>query len=181
MNQKEIANIASKCFGLYFIVIGVVNLKQLVIMGLPSLYRDYEESTIFYLGLVLLDACFYFLAAWVLIKKSDWVAGRLTKDGGDVNINIPKADLIEIVIIGICISVIVYALPEILNKLSRYLYFNEFSKNERNQFWDGKNQRAEIIYSVFKLAISLMVITNARWISKRLGTIGTKDDEFDRK
>lgn len=178
MKIKEIVNIACKVFGLYFLVLAAISAKQIIYYGIGNLFLDQNHQVMwFYLGLNLYEIIFYLLGAWVLVAKSEFVASKIIKVDTRVEIGVTKIDLIEIAVIIICVVFIVDAIPEILNKLTHYIYFSEHGRNERDLFWDDKNRRADIIYSILKFSFGLVVITNARMVAKRLTKIGDKYEQ----
>ena len=64
-----------------------------------------------------------------------------------------------------------------MHKLVSYIYFNDYDKNEKKFYWTNSN-KASIFYSIFKLAVGLILISNGRNIARRLRRIGDKDDKI---
>src|SRR5882672_366094 len=127
MNQKQLIEITCKCFGLYFIVEIFLNLKQLFFYGVASVNWGSDNFTLYFnLGQNLIDSIIYGIGAWILISKCESISSRLSNDKqGEIHLTASKADIIEIAIIAIGMLTIISAIPEILNKLTTYLYFNE--------------------------------------------------------
>jgi hypothetical protein len=183
MNQRELLRLICKSFGLYFILESALNAKQIIYYatGITFLGKN-NISLYYYLGQNIFDLVVYGLGAWILINKSEFISNKLANASSDqLQLMTTKADLIEIVIIGIGVLFIINAIPEILNKLTHYLYFNEYGRANKNLFWDEKDRKTEIIYSTFKFAVGLLTITNGRLVARRLTKIGDKDEELEKK
>jgi hypothetical protein len=130
----------------------------------------------FYLSLSF-SSVFNLAFGLILIFKADWVTNKITPKATEkLDINLDKADWIELTLIVISGLTILYAIPETLQKLVSYIYFNPYDKNEKQFYWTNTN-KASIFYSIFKLAIGLLLISNARNVARRLTRIGDKDDK----
>lgn len=178
MNQKQLIEVVSKSFGLYFIIEVFLNIKQLVFYGFGfAAYGDDNFSLYFYLGQNISDTIIYSIGAWLFIVKSEFVSNKVANIKPDeIQLTVSKSDLIEIVIIAIGVLSIVSSIPEILNKLTAYLYFNEFGRADKNLYWNENSRKADILFSVFKLAIGFVTILNGRLIAKKITCIGDKDE-----
>jgi hypothetical protein len=176
MTAKQLIEIVSKSFGLYFIVQLFLDGKQII--SYLILISVGENTGFGFVGIYLWSFFAYAVAAWFMIVKSGRVANLLyKKDDEALLFKISNTDLIAAVIVAIGLLTIVNAVPEILNKVSHYVYFNEFDREEKGRFWTLNNRKADILYSVFKLAVGLVTLTNAKILSKYL----TKGERIDEK
>jgi|GEM_PF-2855730 hypothetical protein len=181
MNNKEIISIASKTFGLYFIIKAVIGLKEGLVYGLTLnfLGSDDNADAWFYVAQNIFDTLFYLVGAWYMIAKADLIASKLTKrESETLNISLTKFDTIELIVIAVGLITIVSGLPEILGKVTQFIYFNNYEPEDNYLFWNEKNKKAEIFFAVFKVAIGLLTILNGRLIAIRLTKIGDKDEEL---
>ena len=178
MDQKALINVVTKSFGLYLILLAFLAAKQLLTYtGWAQFYGDHQADTYFYLGQIIFDLVFDLILAWLFISKSDFISSKLANKSNErVELNATKSDLIELVIIAVGTLTIVNAIPEILNKLTQYIYFNEYGRQDKDLYWKDSNRKTDIVFSGFKFAIGLVAITNGRLIAKRLTRIGDKDE-----
>ena len=179
MNNKDIIKTALKVFGLYFLILTIINIRDLIFLS-SNLVRSYQDNQENYLiiGGQIYHATFNLIVGLLLIIKSDWLTEKLKlKTTGDLGLNLNKADWIELTIIVISGLAIIYSIPEFLYKIVNYIYFNDYEKADRQLFWSGRN-KADVFYSVFKFATGLIFLLNARYISKRLTRIGDKDEKL---
>jgi hypothetical protein len=124
------------------------------------------------------QAIFNSLVGLMLIVKADWVTDKLKiQKTGDLKLNLEKADWIELVIVAVGSLTIIYSIPEFMHKIVNYVYFNDYEKADRHLFWTGKN-KADVFYSLFKFAVGLFFLLNARNFSKRLTRIGDRDEKL---
>jgi hypothetical protein len=148
MNSKEIIGIVSKAFGLYFLIQAIIRIKDTILYAITILYAkeitDDEYFVLFNLTLVILEFLFFTIGAWVLISKSDYISNILTKGSTDsIQLSVSKFDLIELIVIAVGLIVLVNAIPELLNKISHFLFFNEYEdKSDRHLFWSEKKQKS---------------------------------------
>lgn len=162
-------------------VLASITTKQFVLIDLDVFlgtenFAVYKLNHWYLFWRIILEILFYVVGAWFLVSKSDLIADKLTRKSNDqLQLSATKADLAELLIIAIGMLVIVSSIPEILSTVSRYLYFNEYGQEDRSLYWESKNRKAELLYSVFKLAVGLLATTNARMIARRLMRIGDKD------
>jgi hypothetical protein len=180
MNNMDIIRTSSKVFGLYFIIQTIGNLRDLFFNLYTTLSGSYSDNRMvdFFVGLSY-NAIFNLVFGTILIFKADWVADKInSKTSEKLNINLGKTDWIELTILVISGLTILYSIPEILHKLVSYIYFNDNDKNEKQFYWTNTN-KAAIFYSIFKLAIGLLLISNARNIAKRLKRVGDKEDKIE--
>jgi hypothetical protein len=177
MRQYDIIKVFCKALGLYFATQAFVNAKDITYYLVVTEFYDNESTRLYYfIGGQFIHLLFNIIAAWVLIKKADFVTGRIMTDTNDkLELNVKKTDLIELVIIGISGLLIIESTPELINKLVNYVYLNPYDRAEKNEFWTS-DTKANILYSVFKLAVGLVTIANSRLISRRLTKIGDKDE-----
>src|SRR5690606_22926457 len=148
VRNRELVKIVCQTFGLYFIIQMVVNGKDAVyyLLGI-SFLRDDIGSLYFFLGLQVFNFIFNGIAAWLLFTKSEVITNKLVKDTVDqIELNISKVFLIELVIIAISFLVIVFAVPEILNTIISFMYFNPYDRLETREYWTDQ-RKAEISYS----------------------------------
>jgi hypothetical protein len=179
MNNKEIITTALKIFGLYFLTLTVINLRDLLFLStdLVRSYQDNQENWIV-IGGQIYSGLFNLIVGLLLITKSDWLTENLKlQKTADLRLNLEKSDWIELTIIVISLLTIIYSIPEFLYKIVNYVYFNDYEKAERHLFWTGRN-KADVFYSVFKFIVGLLILLNARAISKRLTRIGDKDEKL---
>lgn len=179
MNNKDIIRTALTIFGLYFLILTVINLRDLIFLS-SNLVRSYQDSQENYLiiGGQIYHATFNLIIGLILIIKSDWLTEKLKlKKTGDLGLNLNKADWIELAIIIISGLAILYSIPEFLYKIVNYVYFNDYETVDKHLFWTGRN-KADVFYSVFKLVAGLFFLLNARAISKRLTRLGDKDEKL---
>jgi hypothetical protein len=179
MNNLDIVRTSCKVFGLYFFIMTIMNIREIILYTTGSfIMPDDNYGTFIILGGQIYQAIFNSLVGLILISKSDWVTGKLKLEKtGDLKLNLDKSDWIELAIIVISGLTILYSIPEIMYKLTNYIYFNDFERNDRHLFWTGKN-KADVFYSIFKFVIGLLFILNARNLSKRLTRIGDKDEKL---
>lgn len=179
MNNIDIIRTSCKIFGLYFIILTVMNIREIILYTTGAfIMPDDNYGTFIMLGGQIYQGIFNSLVGLILIYKSDLMIGKLNlQRTGDLKLNLAKADWIELVIIVISGLTILYSIPEIMYKLTNYIYFNDFERNDRHLFWTSKN-KAEVFYSIFKFVIGLFFILNARNFSRRLTRIGDKDEKL---
>jgi len=179
MNNIDLVKTSCKVFGLYFIILVIVNIREIILYTTGAFIMPNDTyGTFIILGGQIYQAIFNSLVGLILISKSDWVTDKLKlQKTGDLKLNLDKAGWIELVIIVISGLTILYSIPEIMYKLTNYIYFNDFEKNDRHLFWTGKN-KADVFYSIFKFVVGLFFILNARNFSRRLTRIGDKDDKL---
>ncbi len=172
MKHKDLIKIACKVFGLYFIIQAIINIKDVIFYAISLQFTPKaDDSLSFFYTFFSVQVCnflFNGLAAWILIGKSNFISNKLIKDSNDTSDLIVKKDnLIELIIIGISGYMTIYSLPEILNKIFNYFYNNPYNRMGNKQ---------NISYSIFKLVVGLMVLINAKQISRRLIRIGNRNN-----
>jgi hypothetical protein len=177
MNDIDILKTSCKVFGLYFLIQTIMNIRELVLY--PIVYAlDGTENIFAFLGASIYQCVFNLLIGLVLIFKADTITQKLNPGKtGELKLNFEKADWIELSLIIISGLALLNALPEILHKLVYYLYFNDYERHERAQFWTSEN-KADLFYSIFKFGVALILLLNARNFSLRLKKVGDKDDKF---
>lgn len=179
MNQKDILQLVSKSFGLYFILQAILYLHQIIGYIATTGFADADRSTYWTFGQILWTVIIYALFSCILIIKSGFVANALSRGSDNVKIAVSKSDLIEVVIIAIGIFMVANSIPEILNHVSQYLYFNEYEEENASLYWTRNGKKAEILFSIFNVAVGLVTMTNGRMIAKRLTRIGDRDDAIE--
>ena len=183
MKEKQLVAVVSKSLGLLCILYAFQDAKQIVIYAATvTFYGEHVKDTYFYIGQVTIGLALDFVAAWIFIYKADTISSKLTKTSNEnLGVSLGKAEFIELVIVAIGVVAIVNAIPEILRKLVHYLYFNEYGRQDKDLYWKDSNRKVEIVISIVKLAIGLIVVTNGRLIAKRLTKISNRDDSAERK
>jgi hypothetical protein len=179
MTNSDILKTASKVFGLYFMVQALMSLRDLFyyLTGTFSSKGD-NEGIFMILTSQIYMGTFNLAAGVILIFKADWVASKLAPDpAGHLAVGLDKKGWIELALIVISGLTILNSFPEILYKGVYYVYFNDYDEAERQFFWTNKN-KADIFYSIFKFAVGLFVLLNARNFAGRLQKIGDKDDKL---
>jgi hypothetical protein len=182
MKQTDLINIFCKTFGLYFIIQAVVNIKDIFFYETVFQFYEDDNSTLYFMvGQCAFNFIFNLLAAWILICKSKWITSKIIKNPNEtIEFTIQKTDLIELILIAISGLLIIHSFPEILNKMTNYIYLNPYDRIEKDAFWTSK-QKADIAYSIFKFATGILILTNTRQLAKRLTKIGDKDDNIEQK
>ncbi|MDW8332485.1 MAG: hypothetical protein RMK43_12605, partial [Cyclobacteriaceae bacterium] len=178
MNNVDIIRTSCKVFGLYFMVLTIVNLRDLLfyLTGVTFIPRNKDEIIIL-VGGQILQAVFNSMVAFILITKSDRITDRLiTQKTGDLKLNLTKADWIELAIIIISTLTLIDSVTKFMTKMVNYVYFNDYEKAERQLFWTGQN-KADVFYQVFKFITGLFFLLNARYFSKRLTQHGDKAEK----
>jgi hypothetical protein len=180
MKHNDLIKIFCKAFGLYFAIQAIVNIKDAILTGVGiPIFGEGNSSMYFFLSIQIFNVAFNSIAAWLLITKADLITSKIIRDTEDkTNFTTTKTDLIELVVIAISGLVIIDSMPEILNKLTHYIYFNPNDRIEKNEFWTSNN-KANLMYSIFKLAVGLVTIANGRLISRWLTKIGDKSDKIE--
>lgn len=176
MNNADIVKTALIVFGLYFLTLTIINLRDLIFLS-TSLVRSYQDNQENYLIIVgqVYHAIFNLIVGLALIVKSDWLTEKLRlKKSGALGLNLNKTDWIELTIIVISGLAVLYSIPEFLHKIVNYLYFNDHDNADKHLFWTGRN-KADVFYSVFKFFIGLFFVLNAKAISKYLTRIRDND------
>lgn len=179
MNNIDIIKTALKIFGLYFLILTVTNLRDLIFVS-SNLFTSYQHNQENYLiiGGQIYHTTFNLIFGLILIVKADSLTAKLKlQKTGDLGCNLNKADWIELAIIVISGLAILYSIPEFLYKIVNYVYFNDYEIADKQLFWSGRN-RADVFYSVFKFFVGLFFLLNARAISKRLTRVGDKDEKL---
>lgn len=179
MNASAIIQTSCKLFGLYFFVRTTLNLQSIIYL-LAELLASSNEYEMNFLVLAggLVDVVLNIAIGFFLIRKAAWIAEKLSPlPAGELNVNLDNKGWIELALIIISAMTLLFSAPEILNKLGSYLYFNEYEENERHFFWTQRN-KADLFYSIFKFAVALVLLTNARNIATKLQKIGDKDDSL---
>ena len=181
MNNKQIISTSAKIFGLYFIIEAIVGLKEglVYVLTLNFMGNDDNADAWFYVIQNILDTIFYLVGAWIMISKSDKISSKLiTTETEPIKISLTKFDSIELIVIAIGLIAVVSGLPEILGKVTQFMYFNNYEPENNYLFWNEKNRKAEIFFSVFKVTIGLLTLLNGRLIAIRLTKIGDKDEKI---
>src|SRR5882724_10310516 len=177
MSQKTLFEILSKSLGLYLIVQAAISIKEIIFyaVGLRIYGSVDNPDTYFYVGQNVFDLTCYLAGAFFLISKSELISNWLVKNRGDqITMTSSYEELIEIVVIAISLVMVLNSIPEIIGKITQYIYLNEYDDEDQNFFWEAKGKKADIISSFLKLAVGFIAITNANLITRRLKK--TRDD-----
>jgi hypothetical protein len=149
MTKKDLLSVASKVLGLYLIVVSIDSVIMSISAGVSNFdyyilrqgaLRALFEFLRFFIGFVPLSL--YFIVAFVLIIKSDMIAGKLCRDntGDELEINLEKKDLIDFAFILVGIGSIGHSLLNLVRFISVYanrLYYGaEFSKRLWTSFFE---------------------------------------------
>jgi hypothetical protein len=176
MTHSSLLRTAIKISGLYFIILTVMNVREMIafISGeVLSLHNDAILPVLFYQIYYLV---FNSSVALILLFKTHWIAETLQLEGSEpLTIQADKTDLIELAIIVISALAVLHAFPKIMFKLVHYTYFNDYEPNERAYFWTSAN-KAEIFFSIFKFVTGLFFLLNARNFARKLKGIGDRED-----
>jgi len=182
MKQQNLLTLFCKALGIYFFIQAVLNIRDMFFYSIGSQMSDDNG----YFFVVLISQLVYLVSnvciAWYLIMRADVIVSKVMKvsdqDGTGVSAS-SKQDWIELVIIGVSIFVVLQAIPEMLYKLVNYIHLNPFDRNEKDAFWAVNNNRGDFIFSIFKVVVGIIAITNARLISGRLIRMGDKSDQLE--
>jgi hypothetical protein len=175
MNNIDIIKISCKIFGLYFLILTVINLREIILYATGTILIPQDNyGTFIIVGGQIYQAMFNSIVGLILIVKSDWITDKLKiQKSGDWKLNLERTDWIELAIIIISLLTIIYSIPEFMYKIVNYVYFNDYEKPDKHLFWTGKN-KADVFYSIFKFVVGLFFLLNARNLSKQLTRIGDK-------
>ena len=175
MTHSALFHTAIKIFGLYFVILTVMNLRDIIASISGQLLMSNNDGILVMLFYEIYYVVFNTTIALILLFKTDWVAEKLQPvESEPLNVQADKTDWIELAIIVISALAVLHALPEILFKLVHYTYFNDYEPNERPYFWTNAN-KAEI-FSIFKFVTGLFVLLNARNFARRLKGIADRED-----
>jgi len=182
MKQQSLLTIFCKALGIYFFIQAILNVRDMFFYSIGSQMSDDEG----YFFMVLISQLVYLISnvciAWYLIMRSEVIIAKVVKADDQDNVRVStlsKQDWIELVIIGVGIFVVVHAIPEMLYKLVNYIHLNPFDRNEKDAFWEVNNNKGDFIFSIFKVVVGIIAITNARLISGRLIRMGDKSDQME--
>jgi Sec-independent protein secretion pathway component TatC len=179
MNSTDIIRTTSKIFGFYFVIQTVMNLGDIFLNVFASLDNGFNHNGMQTLFMSLsYMAIFNLTVGLILIFKADSITEKIRPAKTNrISLNIDKTDWIELSLIVISGLTIIHSIPEIMYKVVNYIYFNDYDKNEKQYFWTNQN-KANLIYSVFKFAVGLFFLLNARNFAGRLKRVGDKDDRL---
>jgi hypothetical protein len=178
MQHRHPIQVLCQAFGLYFLIVAAENLTDLILFVITSSQGDHNTSNFPFFSGLWFKVLAYAIAGGLLIRKSSTISNKVVQGStGKVDLAVNKTDLIEIIIIGISFMIIIHAIPSIFNKTINYMYFNPYERDEKSKFWDAQN-KAEIVYAVFKLFVGVVAVMNARLISRKLNQIGNKSDHI---
>jgi hypothetical protein len=156
MNNIDIIKISCKIFGLYFLILTVINLREIILYATGTILIPQDNyGTFIIVGGQIYQAMFNSIVGLILIVKSDWITDKLKiQKSGDWKLNLERTDWIELAIIIISLLTIIYSIPEFMYKIVNYVYFNDYEKPDKHLFWTGKN-KADVFYSIFKFVVGL--------------------------
>lgn len=176
MTHSSLLQITIKIFGLYFLILSVMNVRELFAFIFGEVLLSDDNGTLPMLFYPIYYFVFNSFVALILLFKTDWIAEKLQLEGSEsLSINAEKTDLIELAIIVISALAMLHAFPEILFKLVHYTYFNDYEPHERTYFWTNTN-KAQIFFSIFKFATALFFLLNARNFARKLKGISDRED-----
>jgi hypothetical protein len=181
MTQKELLQVTSKALGLYFAIRAILGLKQFLAIFLSSgfLQDDMGEYYYYTTGLAVFDLLVYGSIAWVLIARAEHIAVKIGSSSEASPVQIGKQELIEVVVVGVSLSVFIHALPQILSIISNYVYFNEYDRIEKDKFWQAYNRKTHLLSAVFECIVALIALLNSRLIALRLHRIGKRKQQLE--
>lgn len=184
MNQRQILDTALKILSLYFLIKGVSTLRDIVLYLGMGEAQNAEDGFVIWLmfGGMFINLITNVLFFWIFAFKSDSVLTFLRIEDASITekkqlLGLEKMDWIEIGIIIVGIIAITFSLPEILYLVADRIYFQE----KPTEFILDRDSRPEILYSIFKFGIGLIVIIYSRQLSKAIVKRSNKDDILDLK
>jgi hypothetical protein len=144
MTKKDLLSVASKVLGLYLIVVSINSVIMAISAGVSSfdyyilrqgVLRALLEFLRFFL--VFIPLSIYFIGAYILIKKSDMVAGKLCRDntGDELKINLEKKDLIGFSFILVGIGSIGHSLLNLARFISIYANRLHYGAEVSKRLW----------------------------------------------
>lgn len=179
MNSIAIIKTTSKVFGLYFFVLAASSVRDLItsmiiMMGQAGFYN--ENFAVAWNWVI--PGISNVVLGMVMILKADWIAKKVIGNSAEgMTVNIDKKSMLELTLVVISGLTVLTAFPEIMYKLVHFTYFNDYDETERHLFWSNTN-RVNVFYSVFKFAVGLFVLLNARNFAGRLDKIGDRDERL---
>ena len=180
MNFKTFMSLLLKIFALYFIV-GMIKqipilFQSLTMFGQESFYGFYSGIGFFLisLGIIML----YFLAARLLIRKSDWIIekifGKSEFEADFTNFKIHRSVILSIAIIVIGGITLIDIVPVFLKDVFYFISYlrtendSAISYFDKHTFMDNKKSIESLIISSLQLIIALFLIfkntTIVNWI-----------------
>lgn len=174
MKNKELFEVFCKALGLYFAMQAFINVKDTIIYAIQLQNGD-QWINIFFIGQTLI---FNGIAAVFLIRKSALIANLFFKKSeSNLEIVFNKVDLTELIIITIGGIVVINSIPSLLSQIINFIYFNPYSRMDKNEYWTNRNT-FDLIYFTFRIIVGLLVIANARLISGRIIKLSDKSDKI---
>jgi hypothetical protein len=138
---------------------GIFTLLVQTIAGFDTFGLDISNIT---LQLLLLSGGYLFLFV-VLVRKSRAIAIYLNGNNADevVPLKIGKKALLQLIIIGICVSILLNALPELLE----YLYESLKNRSEYDSYNAYKNvKKGLLVSSIIRFVTAVIVIITSKEI-----------------
>lgn len=184
MTQRQLTDTALKILSLYFLVRAIGVIRDIVLyLGMGGIQNADDGFGIWLMfGGMSINLITNSLFFWIFAFKSNNVLvflkiGNKNKIEEKELLGLTKVDWLEIGIVVVGIIAVTFALPEILYKVADSIYF----KRKPSAFYEDLDSRSEILYSLFKLLIGLIVMMYSRQISKAIMKRGEKDDLLDAK
>ncbi len=176
MTKTELYSIAIKIFGLYFLVVFIEDVFGATFYSAGLFSSSFESPWYMYVsifGKSLVDFAVFYIAT----LRTDLVLKRFFKtDDSQVHLTLLKFDWLELAISIIGVIAIINAIPNLLNVVVGQVYY----RNDPEAFGLG-NEKAPIFLEIFKLAVGILTILNARNLAKFIVKRGERDDEYDRQ
>ena len=164
MTKKDFFTLTFKIFGFYCLVKLITSITPLIQFILSSICYPSNGTTWIMFGGLIMSSILYLLFGLVLIFRTQHVLKifRISVDKKELNITIDKIDVLEESFIVISVLAIVSSLPSVLY----HLIFNNFSEGNS-------------LLKLIQLIIGIVLLLNARYLSKWTNRRGIKDDEID--
>jgi hypothetical protein len=163
MNTRQLFEVLCKALGLYLLFHTFLSVKEILIV-LATMGSKIDEYLPFVAGQLVLTLGAYLFGAWFMISKSMWIATRMMGPGELVAFHPSRREILSGVIVFIGLLSMVQAIPEIVGKLSHFIYFNDFDREDRQMFWDRNQRKENLVFAVVKLAVGLLVLANHKSI-----------------
>jgi hypothetical protein len=179
MNNKNILKVACNIIGIFFIVQAVSQFKTFILFSAQVFIGNELGAGRYglenYGVLVTLSSVFFDLAiAVMLLFRAEWILDRLDWKSDDETTLLPlkRVVAIELTVIAVGIFVFARAVPDLLTSAVEYFALNKRDNDIVSLFWRTDNRSGQTIFSVIEVIVSIVLVSNARSIAKRLDRIG---------